>query len=75
MKVKNKFRVDSDKWKEWSVIAQTTFNKLYSFMLVMQESFRHPKAEPVDKKHWRTTAWNAAWIAADSVDEALGLRK
>jgi len=69
--VNNPFKVQKHQWNKWGYMQRKTFNYLYDFMLSNQSLFLHPKAPAVDEDHWRTTAWNAAWIAADAVQDAL----
>jgi hypothetical protein len=74
---RNKFKVPSSQWKKWPDIAQRVFNDTYSVMMGSPSLFKHPK-DPIQKpasrtqaSHWKTTSWNAAWIAADGVVKAL----
>lgn len=64
----NKFAVATDVWDGWSEAAQQVFNRLYWYMLQNQTLFKHPKAPLLEHVQWKTTAWNAAWIAANAVD-------
>jgi len=48
-----------------------TFNETYTIMKGNQDLFLHPETGKPKKDHWKTTAWNAAWIAADSVEHGL----
>ncbi len=41
---------------------------LFRLMHDNQHLFKHPKAPTLPRKQWATTAWNAAWMAADAVD-------
>jgi len=43
------------------------FNETFETMSDNQGLFRHPKTAAVPQAQWTTTAWNAAWIAADAV--------
>jgi hypothetical protein len=52
-------------------MARKTFNQTYDIMFNDQKLFLHPKAPSQDEDHWKTTAWNAAWTAADAVQDAL----
>lgn len=61
----------SSNWKKRSEAARKTFNALYSLMMDNPELFTHPKAPQLKPVHWKTVAWNAAWIAADAVDESI----
>jgi hypothetical protein len=67
----NDYRVNPRKWRKWSIVAQGTFNKTYALMRDNPDLFRHPKDLPISKRFAGTTAWNAAWLAADHVDETL----
>lgn len=64
----NKFEVPEDVWGDWSERAQRMFNYVFWYMLQNQELFKHPKAPVLAHEQWKTTAWNAAWIAAGQVD-------
>ena len=71
MKTQNTFKVSKEKWYEWSEKAHVVFNRTYEFMMDNQWAMLHPK-QPVPKPaHYKTTAWNAAWIAADAVDNTI----
>lgn len=63
----NKYRVPSKKWYSWGLTARIVFNTVYQQMRDNQFAFLHPKAEKPSVRHWRTTAWNAAWTAADAI--------
>ena len=62
-------KVPKIQWKRWSKKARSVFNGVYSTMMGSQDLFKHPEDTSTKKEIWRTTAWNAAWVAADSVDE------
>lgn len=62
----NLYHVPLRQWRKWGPIGRQVFNELYSAMAGNQELFLHPHAEKLSKRMWRTTAWNAAWIAADA---------
>jgi hypothetical protein len=68
---KNVNDVNKKKWRKWSPIARRAFNELYYVMNQNQSAFLHPKTKPVTAKQWSTTAWNAAWMAADNLEESL----
>ena len=68
MSVTNKHRVPGKQWRRWTASAQRVFNEVYCRMRDSQSMFLHPKASPQTPDHWNTTAWNAAWIAADAAD-------
>ena len=68
---RNCYHVQKKVWSEWSKTAQAVFNRSYSFFIKNKETMFHPKAVAPNKVHYRTTAWNAAWIAANSVDNVV----
>lgn len=68
---RNLYRVPKKQWRRWSMKARRAFNHLYGLMMRSPSLFRHPKAIRENAQHWKTTAWNSAWLAADAVDEAL----
>lgn len=67
----NDHAVPKKQWRKWGKIARQTFNGLYAEMMLCQRLFVHPKAVPVSDIDWKTTCWNAAWIAASTVDNAV----
>lgn len=67
MKEKNKNRVPVSQWRKWDEAERSLFNTLYSYMYDNMELFLHPKQKAPEHLHWKTTAWNAAWIAADEL--------
>lgn len=69
--VSNSHRVPKKIWARWSNRSRRVFNDVFKSMNGNQSLFLHPATKPVPAKQWRTTAWNAAWIAAGSV-HALG---
>ena len=69
--MKNINRVPKKQWRKWSKAAKRVFNELYDFMLHNRSLMLHPKQAAPQHYHWKTTSWNAAWIAADSVDNKL----
>ena len=54
---------------KWSKRAKALFRQLKRNMLNNQELYVHPKAAEIPKKHWGTIAHNAAWIAAEILDD------
>lgn len=70
MKVPNRYRVPLKQWTKWSQRAQDLFNAVFSAMQNNQSLFQHPKAPDMNDVYWKTTAWNAAWVAANTVDDA-----
>lgn len=71
--VVNKFEVPKRAWKRWSNQARAVFNDTYSVMMDNPQLFLHPQAKRAPAEHWRTTSWNAAWIAAEAAREAARL--
>lgn len=69
--MRNQNRVPKKQWRRWSETARRVFNETYRFMMSNKRLMLHPKQEPPKPYHWKTTAWNAAWIAADAVDECI----
>jgi len=68
--VANKNAVPKKQWNRWSRQAQKVFNSLYHSMRPrMQYVYTHPAAKAMLRDHWETIRWNAAWMAADAVDE------
>lgn len=67
----NPNKVPKKQWKKWPDLAQRVFNGVYASLEMNQEFVVHPKAELVADERWKTTAWNAAWIAADAATNAL----
>jgi hypothetical protein len=65
---RNVNRVPRSQWRKWSKEARAVFNRVYSFMFDNRDLMLHPKQDKPKPAHWKTTAWNAAWIAADAVD-------
>lgn len=66
--MENVFNVQKKQWKKWTPLARAVFNDVY-FAMSDQHLFLHPEATFNSALHWNTTAWNAAWIAADSVKD------
>lgn len=65
----NKFKVPQKTWGSWTIVARHVFNKTYETMIKSPEMFLHTEiaGQGVDDKHWKVTAWNAAWTAASIV--------
>lgn len=65
----NTHSVPQRQWRKWTLVAKHVFNKTYSHMMSNPEVYFHPDylEDPglPDLKYFRTTAWNAAWMAAD----------
>lgn len=64
---KNKYRVNRKAWSKWTVVGKHVFNKTFETMMGDKELFLHPETvkRAIPDKEWKTTAWNAAFIAAD----------
>ena len=69
--IKNTFRVPVKQWRRWSATARAVFNRTYDFVHDNQGLMTHPKMSAIKPAHWKTVAWNAAWIAADAVDDTV----
>ncbi len=69
--VQNSYKVPKDQWRKWDDESRDTFNWLYSVMMKQPDLFHHPKAIKQNPRHWKTTAWNSAWLAADAVRDAV----
>jgi len=67
--MKNTYKVPAKQWNKWSAKARAVFELVYRQLDENPGFFMHPKASEVPAKHWSTTAWNTAWVAADAVDE------
>lgn len=63
--IKNVYRVPSSSWKRWSLPARCMFNQMFKAVRDHQHLFRHPRSKVQATKHWETTAFNTAWVAAD----------
>jgi len=66
----NVHKVPVKTWRKWTVAARLLFNDVYSRIYDMRRVFYHPELAPsyTPERH-STTAWNAAWEAADSATE------
>lgn len=62
----NVYGVPVRQWGKWGPLSRQVFNEVYSAMVKNQWVFLHPKQEKLSRAHWKTTAWNAAWAAADA---------
>lgn len=63
----NTHKVPLKQWRKWTPAARKVFNETFETMSDNQGLFQHPKTAAVPQAQWTTTAWNAAWIAADAV--------
>lgn len=66
MSESNNHKVPLKHWRKWTPQARKVFNETYETMLENQGLFLHPKQATVPQAQWKTTAWNAAWTAADA---------
>lgn len=73
MSTKNRFKVPAKIWRKWTEVGRKAFNELYLSM-ADQRVYTHPKAPQLPPKQWKTTAWNAAWMAASLVSEGSRAR-
>lgn len=65
---KNVFKVPKKQWPKWGDAARQTFNTVYDTLLKNQRVVVHPNMPEISKKHWKTIAWNSAWLAADAAN-------
>ena len=65
--IENVFGVQKRQWKKWDEVERFTFNSLFDQMMSSTYLFIHPEDEMPHPYHWKTTAWNAAWMAADNL--------
>lgn len=69
MTTDNIYKVPKNAWKTWNEDGREVFNHLYSMILENQKLFTHPKLNSIPQSYWTTTAWNAAWMAAEEVNK------
>lgn len=66
---KNTYGVSKRSWSSWTLVGKHVFNKTFISLMENQEVFNHPEHLKENgtmlDKHWRTVAFNAAYIAAD----------
>jgi hypothetical protein len=67
MQTKNQYKVPVGQWRKWQEQERMLFNTMYSSMFDNMQLFLHPKQAAPKPEHWKTTAWNVAWIAADEL--------
>lgn len=65
----NVYKVNERQWKKWGEKGQKVFIEVFERMRDNQDLFLHPVVNLLPEKQWETTAWNAAWIAADAGKE------
>lgn len=68
---RNVNRVPKKQWAKWSAVARRVFNGVYRFIANNPDLMSHPKAARPHPFHWKTVSWNAAWLAADAVDDSI----
>lgn len=61
----NKHKVPKKQWKKWNEKSQDLFNGLYEHMGENQSLYLHPHTIMIPNDYWNTTAWNAAFMAAE----------
>lgn len=66
MVIANRYKVSARQWKKWNDQAKLVFNEVYMTMVNNQDLFLHPSQDAPRKDYWKTTAWNAAWMAAEA---------
>lgn len=66
----NVYRVDAKTWGRWGQVARGQFNQLYGLMAGNMSFFVHPKfpMKFVSRFIWKTTAYNAAYMAAEFIN-------
>ena len=57
--------------ERWSKNAVRVFKAVYNDMLNNQDRYSHPSTVLRAQVHWKTTAWNSAWMAAEAADGNL----
>lgn len=68
-KVPNTYKVPVKAWRRWCVTAQATFNSTYEYM---QQDVLFPELfNKLSTNTKRVVAWNAAWLAADNMNQVL----
>lgn len=65
----NCYKVNKRTWTRWSKGRQAVFNRVFGELKSGAHMFDHPEAADIPQKHWRTIAWNAAWIASDHAEQ------
>ena len=68
-KTSNSARVPKRQWAKWSENAKFVFNELYYTMAYNKTNFMHPGQDAPRDEYWETTCWNAAWEAAEAVNQ------
>lgn len=67
--IENKYKVSKKQWKKWDTNQKRMFNNLFWSMIEDDQLYKHPEALAIPNKHWTTTAWNAAFMAAEMMNE------
>lgn len=64
----NTYRVPKKQWQKWNATARKVFNEVYGTMSKNPWVFLNPSTKTAPPG-WKITAWNAAWVAADAVQD------
>jgi len=56
---------------EWTAQQREVFGRVFRFIYCNQDNVKHPKASSICERHWRTVAWNAAFVAANALCDTL----
>ena len=67
----NHYGVPSEQWHRWSRIQRKLFNCVYSQMVDNQAHYRERDRTATDAQDWETTCFNAAWTAADGLEDVI----
>lgn len=65
--IENMHKVDKKQWTRWNEQSKNLFNGLYEYMGNNQYLFNHPHTIQIPNEYWNTTAWNAAYMAAELI--------
>jgi hypothetical protein len=73
--VPNSYLVPKKQWEKWKVgeeLPRRVFNDVYDQMSRSPEMYVHSdlREQKIPAEHAHVSAWNSAWIAADSVRDA-----
>lgn len=53
---------------DWSEAQNALFTKVYKFITANPGAFQHPRAAALPAEHWQTIAHNAAYCAAELLE-------
>lgn len=73
LETRNRYGVVARQWKRWSRSRRAVFNATFAMLRDNESLVKHPHDVLVPKGWWRTTCWNAAWIAASAHHDASRL--